>query len=267
MIEFDLLILGIVGFGLGVVTGMSGISYTATRLLAVTRIEFSIPTAVGTAIGGTAFNMIPAALNYYKTRRIHVKLFTVMIIPGAAGAILGALFINFIPSVIIIATITVLMAYGLVSLLRNKTVERNDHKVVLHKHQYLREGIVGFGLGWLVGMFGILFSTGRLLTVMNAFKIGPKVVIGTGVSISCVLGLIAFAIHVVSGNVNFLLLFILAGTGMVGGFIGTKFTNRLSQKKLKIILVTLLVLTIGYLIVILTNVLLRPSVITCSTCF
>lgn len=267
MIEFDLLILGIVGLGLGIVTGMSGISYTATRLLAVTRIEFSIPTAVGTAVGGTAFSMIPAALHYYKTRDIHVKLFTVMILPGTAGAILGALFINFIPSIVIIAAIAILTIYGLVNLLRNKTTERNDAKAVLHKHQYLREGVIGFGLGWLVGMFGILFSTGRLLTVMNAFKLGPKIVVGTGVSVSCVLGITAFAGHVVFGNVNFLLLFILAGTGMIGGFIGSKFTNRLSQKMLKIILVTLLTITIGYLMVLLTTLLLRPSVITCSTCF
>ncbi len=34
---------------------------------------------------------------------------------------------------------------------------------------------------WLVGMFGILFSTGRLLTVMNAFKIGSKIVVGIDV--------------------------------------------------------------------------------------
>lgn len=267
MIELDLLVLGIVGIGLGWVVGASGISYTTTRFLAVANIEFHIPAAIGTAIGGTAFSMVPAALNYYKTRSIHTKLFATMVPPGVIGAMSGASLISFIPSTVILMALAVLTAYGLVSMLRSKTSNQGGAKAVLHKHQYLREGVIAFGLGLLVGAFGILFTTGRLLAVMNAFKIGPKVTVGTGVSISCVLGMTAFGGHMIFGNVNFLLLFVLAGTGMVGGFIGAKFTNRISLKTLKIILVALLVFTIGYILFMLTNVLLRPSVITCSTCF
>lgn len=267
MIEFDLFILGIVGFGLGWAVGMSGLTLTSARFLAVATIEFSIPTAVGTAIGGTTFSMIPAALNYYKTRSIHTKIFIVMTPPGVAGAILGALFISFIPSAVIIGVITVMMIYGLVSLLRNKTVKHEGVQTVLDKGQYIREGIVAFGLGWLVGMFGVLLVNVRLLSMMDKFKIGPKTVIGTSIAISCILGATSFAGHTILGNVNFLLLFVLASSGMVGGIIGAKFTNRMSQKKLKIILIILFVFIIGYLLFMLTNVLLKPSVIQCSTCF
>ena len=130
-------------------------------------------------------------------------------------------------------SITILTVYGLVSLLRNKTTTHSGAQTVLHKHQYLREGVIGFGLGWLVGMFGILFATGRLITVMNAFKIGPKVVVGTGASISCVLGLTAFAGHAFFGNVNFLLFFVLASTGMTGGISWLKTYKPYKSKKVK----------------------------------
>lgn len=267
MIEFDLFVLGVIGFGLGWAVGMSGLTLTSARFLAVATIEFSIPTAVGTAIGGTSFSMIPATLNYWKTRSIHVKLFTVMAPIGAGGAILGAFFISFIPSAVIISVITIMMVYGLVSLLRHKTVKHDVVQSILTKNQYIKEGFMAFGLGLLTGMFGVLMVNVRLLSMMNKFKLEPKTVIGTSLAISCVLGMTSFVGHAFLGNVNFLLLFVLASTGMVGGIIGAKFTNRLSQKKLKIILVVLFVFIITYLLVMLSNVLLRPSVINCSTCF
>ena len=267
MIELHLFVFAVVGFGLGWLLGMSGLALTSSRFLAVATIEFSLPTAIGTAIGGTAFNMIPAALNYYRTQNIHIKIFTIMATVGAGGAILGSFFTNFIPSVIIISVIMILMVYGLVSLLRSKAVKRNVGHYVLNTNQYVKEGIVAFGLGLLVGMFGVLLVNVRLLTVMNKFKLDPKTVIGTSLAVACVLGSTSFLGHAFLGNVNFLLLFILSSTGMIGALIGAKFTNCLGQKKLKILLVVLFLFMIVYLFIMLSNILLRPSVITCSTCF
>ena len=267
MIELHLFILGVVGFALGWLLGMSGLALTSSRFLAVATIEFSLPASIGTAIGATAFNMIPAALNYYRTQNIHIKIFTTMALVGAVGAILGSFFTNFIPSAVIISVIMILMVYGLVSLLRSKPIKRNAGHHVLHKNQYVREGVVAFGLGLLVGMFGVLLINVRLLTVMNKFKLDPKTVIGTSLAVACVLGVTSFIGHAFIGNVNFLLLFILSSSGMIGAFIGAKFTNRLSQKKLKILLVILFLFMIVYLLTMLSNILLRPSVITCSTCF
>lgn len=51
--------------------------------------------------------------------------------------------------------------------------------------------------------------------------------------ISSVMGMSGFIGHLISNEVNFIFLIILGPSAMIGGFLGAKYTNRLSSSILK----------------------------------
>ena len=69
--------------------------------------------------------------------------------------------------------------------------------------------------------------------MIKILKTEPKIAIGANMLISSVMGISGFIGHVISNEVNFLYLIVLGPSAMIGGFLGARYTNRLSPTNLK----------------------------------
>ncbi len=89
-------------------------------------------------------------------------------------------------------------------------------------------------IGIIGGLVGLVLGSIRLPAIINILKTEPKIVVGTNMLISSVMGMAGFIGHLINNEVNFLYLIVLGPSAMIGGFLGAKYTNRLSTLTLKI---------------------------------
>ena len=88
-------------------------------------------------------------------------------------------------------------------------------------------------VGILGGLVGLVLGSIRLPAMIKILKTEPKIAVGTNMLISSVMGMSGFIGHLINNEVNFLYLIILGPSAMFGGFIGAKYTIRLSPSTLK----------------------------------
>ena len=88
-------------------------------------------------------------------------------------------------------------------------------------------------IGILGGLVGLVLGSIRLPAMINIVKTEPKIAVGTNMLISSVMGMAGFIGHLINNEVNFLYLIVLGPSAMIGGFLGAKYTNRLSTLTLK----------------------------------
>jgi uncharacterized protein len=71
--------------------------------------------------------------------------------------------------------------------------------------------------------------------MIKILKTEPKIAVGTNMATSAIMGTFGFIGHVVSNEVNLLYLIILGPFAIIGGFLGARYTNRLTPTNLKLI--------------------------------
>jgi uncharacterized membrane protein YfcA len=128
-----------------------------------------------------------------------------------------------------------------------KENKNNNDKIttqqLLHLHQestsqnsyydIFLQSIIGFLVGILGGLVGLVLGSIRLPAMIKILKTEPKIAVGTNMLISSVMGFSGFISHVISNEVNFLYIIVLGPSAMLGGFLGARYTNRLSPITLK----------------------------------
>ncbi len=267
MVEMlDIAIVGAVSFFMGAITSMSGLNLG--RFTVVSHVESSVPNAVGTTIGITAVVTVTAVLSFLKAGHIHRRAFLAMTSTGVAGCIIASYFTVLLPSLLVLAMIAISMAWSIYRIGRSG-IARVDSQAIqqtdtgLHIKQYM----TGFIVGSLSGLIGIIFASIILGSLVHLVKSDPKLLIGTTLAFSAVLGVCGLLAHLAHGNLNFILLGIMGSAGMIGGVIGSRFSTSMSPKRLKLILIATQVGALIYLAFMIGIAILRPAVIHCNSCF
>lgn len=92
---------------------------------------------------------------------------------------------------------------------------------------------------------GLVLGSIRLPVMIKILKTEPKIAVGTNMVTSAIMGTFGFIGHVVSNEVNLLYLIILGPSAMIGGFLGARYTNRLSPTTLKKLIGIVLAIVAG----------------------
>ena len=110
-----------------------------------------------------------------------------------------------------------------------------NHKPTTHNPYYeiFLQSIISFLVGILGGLVGLVLGSIRLPAMIKILKTEPKIAVGTNMLISSVMGISGFIGHTISNEVNFLYLIVLGPSAMFRGFLGARYTNRLSPTNLK----------------------------------
>jgi len=244
--EFSLIFLGFVGLAIGFVGGMVGLVLGVIRLPLILGTEISASVTAGTNIGISMLGSITATFRHFRQNNIHLRIFLVMAITGATGAFLGSLLTKYVPEKFLLLIVGIIVSYEAVILFRNS--KKNKHTDLQRnnpenkKRSVTREFLLGFGIGFLGGLVGLVLGSIRVPTMISILKMEPRVAIGTNLAASSVMGASGLVGHIIYGEVDYLTLSIMGSTAMVGAYLGARYTNRFSTERLISLIAIVLVI-------------------------
>ena len=241
----NILFLSSIGFIISFIGGMVGLVLGVLRLPFILSTGLSVTESVGTNIGVSTLGAITAAIQHIRNKNISLTIFIIMALTGAIGAFYGASLTKNVPINFLLILIGLIISYESFILLKEN--KSNDDKIttqhLLNLHQestsqnsyydIFLQSIIGFLVGILGGLVGLVLGSIRLPAMIKILKTEPKIAVGTNMLISSVMGISGFIGHVISNEVNFLYLIVLGPSAMIGGFLGARYTNRLSPTNLK----------------------------------
>ena len=107
----------------------------------------------------------------------------------------------------------------------------------------------GGAIGLLGGGVGLILGSLRLPLMIRLLKINPRRAAGSNMVVGAVLGVFGFVGHGIHGDVDLPLLLAMASTGMLGSYLGARYTGRVSVRMLVLVLAWVL-LAIGVILVV-----------------
>jgi uncharacterized membrane protein YfcA len=168
---------------------------------------------------------------------------------GAAGAFIGSFFTNYVPISILLMIIGLIVSYESFVLLNGSRIKKkrrnninneldeitNSNRILnLSKNRLiLMESIIGFGIGFLGGLVGLVLGSIRMPAMISILKMKPRVAVGTNLAAASVMGIYGLIGHIINHNIDYLVLMIMGSAAMLGGYIGAKYTDRFSDTGLK----------------------------------
>lgn len=248
-----ILFLSTIGFIISFIGGMVGLVLGVIRLPFIVSTGLNVTESIGTNIGVSTLGAITAAIQHIRKRNISFTIFIIMALSGAIGAFYGASLTKNVSINLLLILIGLIISYESFTLLKDNNrnnkinINNNEKKItenrlnvnqksIKRKNPYndiIVQSIIGFLIGLLGGLVGLVLGSIRLPAMIKIWKTEPKIAVGTNMLISSVMGMSGFIGHIINNEVNFLYLIILGPSAMVGGFLGAKYTNRLSPSTLK----------------------------------
>ena len=248
-----ILFLSTIGFIISFIGGMVGLVLGVIRLPFILSTGLNVTESIGTNIGVSTLGAITAAIQHIRKRNISFTIFIIMALSGAIGAFYGASLTKNVSINLLLILIGLIISYESFTLLKDNNrnnkinINNNEKKItenrlnvnqksIKQKNPYndiIVQSIIGFLIGLLGGLVGLVLGSIRLPAMIKIWKTEPKIAVGTNMLISSVMGMSGFIGHIINNEVNFLYLIILGPSAMVGGFLGAKYTNRLSPSTLK----------------------------------
>jgi uncharacterized membrane protein YfcA len=246
-------ILTISGFIIGFVGGMVGLVLGVVRFPLVLSIETSASVSAGTNLGVSTLGAITAALRHYRLGNVHFRLFLILGLTGAAGAFIGSFLTGFVPVSYLLLVIGIIVLYESYILLKgsrpkrenikkNEIVENpksggveNSNRMFLHTQEksIFLESVIGFGIGILGGMVGLVLGSIRMPAMISILKMEPRTAVGTNLAASSVMGISGLIGHIINNNIDYFVFIIMGSSAMIGGYLGARYTNRFSERSLK----------------------------------
>ena len=192
--------------GIGFVGGMVGLILGVLRFPFIIGPEISISVATGTNIGVSTMAVIPGAVRHFRQKNVNIRIFLTMAITGAIGSLLT----RYIPIALSLSFIGIIISYEAFVLIRGKS-ERKSEKTQTENNDkvILIESLIGFGIGFLGGLVGLILGSIRLPTMISILKMKPTQAVGTNLAASSVICVSALVGHLLNNEVDFLVLLVM----------------------------------------------------------
>ena len=169
---------------------------------------------------------------------------------GPAGAFIGSFLTSYVPIAVLLLIIGLIVLYESFALLRGSRIKKqkhddinsskidettdNDRILTLSKNRLvLLEPIIGFGVGFLGGLIGLVLGSIRMPAMISILKMESRIAIGTNLASASVMGVSGLIGHIVNNNIDYLVLMVMGSAAMIGGYLGARYTNRFSDTSLK----------------------------------
>jgi hypothetical protein len=242
---------------------MVGLVLGVVRFPVVMSVETSVSLTAGTNLGVSTLGAITAAIRHYHQKNIEFRAFVFLATTGAAGAFIGSFFTSYVPISILLMIIGLIVSYESFALINgsrikkkrcNNNTNNNELDEITNSKRFLNfrknrlvllESLIGFGVGFLGGLVGLVLGSIRMPAMISILKMEPRVAVGTNLAAASVMGISGLVGHIINHNIDYLVLLIMGSAAMLGGYIGAKYTNRFSDTGLRrIIGIVLIVVAI-----------------------
>jgi uncharacterized protein len=199
------------------------------RLPLVVLLASSPAAGAGANVGISGVAAITAAGKHAHAGRVDWRLFRWMAPTSLVGAIAGGLISGALPSRVLLGVIAVVVLYGALEVLRyRRPVEEAE---LGRRELVLNAAAIGFGVGVIGGIVGLILGSLRLPAMVKWAGVGPYGAVGTNAAVGAVVGVGGVLGHVPSG-IDWDLLGVGAAAAIPGAYLGSHLTGRLDEHAL-----------------------------------
>ena len=226
-----------VSFGGGIV----GMVLGNLRLPVILLIGTSAAAASGANVAISGCAALTAAYAHWQGGRLDWRLFGWMAPASLIGAVSGGLIAGQLNGRVLLGIIAVVVMLGAVEILRYRVPE-GDGPELTNRQLLARVSGIGFGVGVLGGIVGLILGTLRLPSMVKWAGVSPYAAVGTNAAVGVVVGVGGLVGHLPTG-IDWEILGVGAAAAMPAAYLGARFTGRLDESQLLRAMVVVLVIS------------------------
>ena len=240
-------------FFIGLLGGYVGLALGTIRLPILLFLGMPANIAAGTNILVSSLASLAGAITHWGDRRVNWDVVWKVGLASFFGGFLGAIGMSLAPEGSLISIVGLLVLWQGVEFfgmyVKFKDSEKNPStQEVTPNLQYstlriTNATVMGFLVGLIGGAVGLILGTLRLPLLIKLLRMPPHIAAGTNMFIGTTLGITAWAGHVTQSNVDYVVLIPMAVSGMLGSYIGSKFTGRAKVSRLCFVLFVVLIIS------------------------
>ena len=238
MDALELIALAVWAFTVAAIGGLVGLVLGNLRLPLVVLFATSPAAGAGANVAISGISALTSTAAHARGGRVNWRLFAWMAPPSLVGAVGGGLISGILPSRLLLAVIAVVVLYGAVELIRKPEADP-DRPV---RSPLLSAAAIGFGVGVLGGIVGLILGSLRLPAMIRWGGVTPYAVVGTNTAVGAVVGIGGLIGHLPSG-VDWELLAVGGAAATPGAYLGSHLTGRLDERTLLRAIAAVLVVT------------------------
>jgi uncharacterized membrane protein YfcA len=212
--------------------GAVGLVLGNLRLPVVVLVGTSATAAAGANVAISGAAAVAAAYAHWKGGRLSWRLFGWMAPTSLLGAILGGLIAGELPNRILLGAIAIVVLYGAVEVARYRRPSGAGPVAVPDRRDLLvHAALIGFGVGLLGGLVGLILGSLRLPALVRYAGVSPYAAVGTNAAVGAVVGVGGLIGHLPAG-IDWGILAVGAAAAVPAAYLGARFTGRLDEHQL-----------------------------------
>ena len=228
MEAWELALAFLASFAAGYLGSAVGLVLGTLRLPAILLLSGDASAGAGTNIAISAASAASGGYRHAKEGRVDTRVVAWMTPPSIAGAIVGALLTDELPTKLLLAVIASILAWNGFDLLFRPIRARRAEEP-----KATPAVIFGFLIGVLGGAVGVILGTLRMPALLRGVGLSAHSAVGTNLVIGFALGVVAFATHALLGNVEWGVLAVGIAGALPGGWFGARLTGRIAEETLR----------------------------------
>ncbi len=243
MSPIELILVAVWAFIVSFFGGMVGMVLGNLRLPLVVLVGSSAAAAAGANVAISGAAALTSAFAHWQGGRLSWRLFAWMAPTSLIGAIVGGLISGVLPNRVLLGVIGLVVLYGAFEIGRFKRPEgAADVAVPDRRNLLINAAIIGFGVGVLGGLVGLILGTLRLPALIKYSGVSPYAAVGTNAAVGVVVGIGGLIGHLPSG-IDWSILAVGAAAAMPAAYLGARFTGRLDEHQLLRAITAILVIS------------------------
>jgi uncharacterized membrane protein YfcA len=219
--------LAVWSFTVSAVGGLVGLVLGNLRLPLVVLLASSPAAGAGANVAISGVASTTSALAHGRAGRINWRLLAWMGPASLAGAVVGGLISGALPSRVLLGVIAIVILYGALEVARYRRPTGGEQPIG-RRELLLNAAAVGFGVGVIGGVVGLILGSLRLPAMVRWVGVGPYEAVGTNAAVGAIVGFGGLLGHLPSG-VDWDLLAVGAVAAVPGAYVGSQLTGRLDE--------------------------------------
>ncbi len=260
LVAWEIAILAVISLAVGVLGGMVGLALGTMRLPAMLLIGMEAGVAGGTNILVSTLSAMVGGFRHLREGRVDWRIVLYLGVPAIIGAFIGGFAASLVPVGVLVLGAGIFVAWqGIefflivrkVSLVTpGSVIEPLDPRsVFLASKRGAVEAVLGFTVGLVGGAVGLILGSVRLPIIIRVMRADPRIAAGSNLMIGSFLGAFGFIGHGIQGELDLIVLAVMAVPAMVGTYLGARLTGRISVNGLLLLMAAVL-LAVGVLLII-----------------
>jgi uncharacterized protein len=226
-----------------------GLVLGTLRLPAILLLSGDAAAGAGTNVAISTASAASGGYRHAREGRVDRRIVAWMAPPSVAGAVVGALLTDELPTRLLLALIAAILAWNGLDLLVRPIRARASREP-----RVVPAVVFGALIGVLGGAVGVILGTLRMPALLRGVGLTAHRAVGTNLVIGFALGLFAFGTHALLGQVEWGLLAAGVAGALPGGWLGARVTGRLSEETLRrVIGIALIAIAIAFAVEVLVG--------------